>query len=108
MSAPELTAAELAAGTGEVQAVVLDVREDWEWEAGHIAESVHIPLGELGARIDELPADRPIVVVCRSGARSQMAADAMSDAGWDTANLAGGLLAWHAAGLPLEPPGHVA
>ena len=108
MSAPELTASELAGRTGDDQPTVLDVREDWEWEAGHIAESVHIPLGELGARLGELSSDGPIVVVCRSGARSQMAADAMSDAGWDTANLAGGLLAWHAAGLPLEPPGHVA
>ena len=108
MSAPELTAAELGARTGDDRPVVLDVREDWEWEAGHIAESVHIPLGELGARIGELAGDRPIVVVCRSGVRSQMAADAMAEAGWDTANLAGGLLAWHAAGLPLEPPGHVA
>ena len=108
MSAPELTAAEVAARAGEDQPLVLDVREDWEWEAGHIAESVHIPLGELGSRIGELPGDRPIVVVCRSGSRSQMVADAMAEAGWDTANLAGGLLAWHAAGLPLEPPGHVA
>ena len=108
MSAPELTAAELAGRTGKDAPVVVDVREDWEWEAGHIAESVHIPLTELGPRLGELPGDRPIVVVCRSGARSQMAADAMANAGWDTANLAGGLLAWHAAGLPLEPPGHVA
>jgi rhodanese-related sulfurtransferase len=108
VSAPELTAAEVAARAGDDQPLLLDVREDWEWEAGHIAESVHIPLGELGQRIGELPGDRPIVVVCRSGARSQMAADAMAEAGWDTANLAGGLLAWHAAGLPLEPPGHVA
>jgi rhodanese-related sulfurtransferase len=108
VSPPELTASQLAGRTGDDQPTVLDVREDWEWEAGHIAESVHIPLGQLGARIGELAPDRLIVVVCRSGARSQMAADAMSDVGWDTANLAGGLLAWHAAGLPLEPPGHVA
>jgi rhodanese-related sulfurtransferase len=108
VSAPELTASQLAGRAGDDQPMVLDVREDWEWEAGHIAESVHIPLGELGARVGELSADRLIVVVCRSGVRSQMAADAMLDAGWDTANLAGGLLAWHAAGLPLEPPGHVA
>lgn len=108
MSAPELTAAELAARAGQDPPLVLDVREDWEWEAGHIADSVHIPLGELAARVGEVPGDRPVVVVCRSGVRSQMAADAMAEAGWDTANLAGGLLAWFAAGLPLEPPGHVA
>ena len=108
MTAPELTAAELAARVGQDPPVVLDVREDWEWEAGHIAEAVHIPLGELAPRLGELPGDRPIVLVCRSGVRSQMAADAMADAGWNTLNLAGGLLAWHAAGLPLEPPGQVA
>jgi rhodanese-related sulfurtransferase len=108
VSAPEVTAAEVAARTGHDRPTLLDVREDWEWEAGHIAQSVHIPLVELGPRLGELRPDRQIVVVCRSGVRSQMAADAMANAGWDTANLAGGLLAWHAAGLPLEPPGHVA
>jgi rhodanese-related sulfurtransferase len=97
-------------GPGEVRdridrgASAVDVRERDEWEAGHLAGSVWIPLGELGARLHELPAD-PLVIVCRSGSRSGMAADALAGIGRDASNLAGGLLAWAASGLPLEPPG---
>lgn len=92
------TASELLAGG----AVVLDVREDDEWEAGRIAGSLHIPLGELGARQAEIP-QAPLVVVCRSGSRSAYAAAALLRAGYPAENLAGGLEAWRAEGLPLEP-----
>ena len=94
------TAAEkLAAG-----AVALDVREDDEWEAGRIAGALHISMRELGHRQDEIPRDRPIVAVCRSGNRSARVTEALVQAGYDAANLAGGMKAWKAAGLPLEPP----
>lgn len=83
-------------------AVVLDVREDEEWEAGRIAGSVHIPLGALGSRQGEIP-QAPLIVVCRSGSRSAYAAAALIRAGYSAENLAGGLEAWQAAGLPLEP-----
>jgi rhodanese-related sulfurtransferase len=104
--APQLGAAEareaLAGGASAV-----DVREREEWEAGHLAGATWIPLGELGARLDDLPAD-PLVIVCRSGARSAMVADALVGIGRDARNLAGGLKLWVAAGLPLEPAdGHV-
>ena len=92
------TASERLAGG----AVVLDVREDDEWEAGRIAGSVHIPLGALGGRQAEIP-QAPLVVVCRSGNRSAHAAAALLRAGYPAENLAGGLKAWRAAGLPLEP-----
>ncbi len=85
-------------------AAAVDVREQAEWDAGHLAGSVWIPLGELGARLSELP-DDPLVIVCRSGSRSGMAADALAGVGIDASNLAGGLLAWAASGLPLEPAG---
>ncbi len=64
-----------------------------------------IPLGELAARAGELPRDRPLVIVCRTGARSAYAADALVAAGYDARNLAGGLQQWVAADLPLEPAG---
>jgi rhodanese-related sulfurtransferase len=80
---------------------VLDVREPDEWAAGHVAASVHIPLGELGARLAELPGDRPIVAVCRSGARSGTVTEALGSRGYDVVNLVGGLQAWAAEGLPL-------
>ncbi len=90
-----------AAERAEAGALVLDIREPDEWSAGHVDGSVHIPMGELGARLDELPADRPIVAVCRSGARSAAVTEALSGRGYDVVNLVGGLQAWFAVGLPL-------
>ena len=86
-------------------AVAVDVREPEEWQAGHVDGSLWIPLGELQARAGELPRDRPLVIVCRSGARSGYAADALVAAGYDASNLAGGLHAWAAAALPIVPDG---
>jgi rhodanese-related sulfurtransferase len=63
----------------------------------------------LGAEVDGIDRDRPVVFYCRSGSRSAMATDAFRGAGFDAHNMAGGLLEWHAAGLPLEPSdGYVA
>ena len=89
-------------------AVALDVREPWEWSRGHIAGALHIPLGELGARLHELPRDRRIVAVCRSGSRSGAVVGALRQRGYDVVNLAGGLLSWHAHRLPLAAAGEVA
>ena len=103
MDAREAEAA-LAAG-----ALALDVREPAEWEAGHVAGALHLPLGELGARYHELPLDRDIVCICRSGARSGQATAALAGAGYRIANLDTGMIGWVAAGLPLEPSdGYVA
>jgi rhodanese-related sulfurtransferase len=96
-----VAAERLAAG----EAVALDVRERDEWAAGRIAGAVHIPVGELFVRQDEIPQDLPIVAVCRTGSRSAWATELLARAGYDAANLAGGLVAWHATGLPLDPPG---
>ena len=85
------------------EALALDVREPHEWHVGHIADALHIPLGELGARLEELPRGRRIVAVCRSGARSGSVVHALRDLGFDVVNLVGGLQRWHASGLPLEP-----
>ena len=90
-------------------ALALDVREQAEWDAGRIAGALHVPLNELGLRYEELPQDRQIVCVCRSGGRSGMATQALARAGLDIENLDGGMKGWLAAGLPIEPPGgHVA
>jgi rhodanese-related sulfurtransferase len=102
----ELTAAEAQRrfAAGEVQMV--DVREPSEWEAGRIAGDVrHIPLAELAAQASTIDRDKPVVFQCRVGARSLMAAQALRASGYEAYSLAGGLLAWDAAGLPLEPPG---
>jgi rhodanese-related sulfurtransferase len=94
------------------EVLLLDVREQDEWDAGHIEGSVHIPMGELGARQDELPSDRPIVAVCRSGNRSAAVTQALSKAGYEAHNLVGGVAEWKGQHLPLVDgdgqPGSVA
>src|SRR5579859_1795013 len=70
-----------------VGAYLLDVREDDEWAAGHAPEAVHIPVGALSARAAEVPQDREVYVICRSGARSAYAAQALAGAGWKTVNV---------------------
>jgi rhodanese-related sulfurtransferase len=92
---------------GEIQLV--DVREPYEHEAGRIAGGRLLPLGELAAQADSISRQQPVVFYCRSGSRSAMATEAFRQAGFDAHNMAGGLLEWDAAGLPLEPAdGHVA
>jgi rhodanese-related sulfurtransferase len=85
--------------------LLLDVREPHEWQAGHAPKARHIPLGHLTRRRPELPAGRPILVVCRSGNRSRRAAALLARDGRQVANLAGGMRAWARAGLPLVAKG---
>ncbi|MEV4704554.1 rhodanese-like domain-containing protein [Actinoplanes sp. NPDC049316] len=86
-------------------AVLLDVREPAEWRAGHAPRARHIPLGQLTARLAEVPADRPVITVCRSGARSRQAATLLAREGRQVHNLTGGLRAWTGAGMPLQGKG---
>jgi rhodanese-related sulfurtransferase len=88
---------------GEIQ--LIDVREPHEHEAGRIAGGRLIELGRLSAEAQTIDRDAPVVFYCRSGARSAMATQAFAEAGYDAHNMTGGLLAWEAAGLPLEPDG---
>jgi len=85
--------------------LVLDVREDEEWRAGHVRGSVHVPLMELGARYGELPDAEQTLVVCRVGSRSAYAAAFLIQQGIDAVNLDGGLVAWEAAGRALVADG---
>ncbi len=81
---------------------IVDVRELDEWNAGHLSDAVLIPLGQLGARAGELDPSRPVVVVCRSGNRSGTATRLLLKSGFkDVRNLAGGMIAWVAAGEPV-------
>lgn len=86
-------------------ALVLDVREDKEFAAGHIPKARHIPLGALASRLGELEKfkSKPIVVNCRSGQRSARACGILKKHGFEKAvNLAGGIVAWESAHLPVE------
>jgi rhodanese-related sulfurtransferase len=82
-------------------ALLLDVREDDEWQAGHAPGARLVPMSQVQARIDELPRDRRIVTICRSGGRSRRVTEALSAWGFDAVNLSGGMQAWQAAGLPV-------
>jgi rhodanese-related sulfurtransferase len=89
----------------EDDAQLVDVRADHEWDAGRIAGAIHLPLAELAERTAEIDKDRPVVLYCRGGTRSTMAADALAEAGYDAAKLSEGIVGWAEADLPLEPEG---
>jgi len=93
---PEVLSADLPAGV-----FLLDVREDDEWTAGHAPEAVHVRLGDLGARVGELPRDREVYVICRSGARSAYAAQTLAGGGLRMVNVADGMTGWAVAGRPM-------
>ena len=95
------TAPEVPAASVPEDAWLLDVREGDEWIAGHAPAARHIPLGELGARVAEIPQDQDIYVICRSGMRSGRAALALNGAGWTAINVAGGMQDWAMAGRPM-------
>jgi rhodanese-related sulfurtransferase len=81
--------------------VVLDVREEHEWAAGHIAGAVHIPLGDLPARVGELDPAAHTLVICHLGGRSASATQWLHAQGHDVTNVAGGMEAWEDAGRPV-------
>jgi len=89
----------------EEGAQLVDVRADHEWNAGHIANAKHVPLPELPQRTGELDQDTPVVVYCRGGNRSSMAAAALNDAGFEAVKLTDGIVGWSEDQLPLEPEG---
>ncbi len=110
----DITEIEVAAVTAALAggAILLDVREPEEWDAGHAPGARHVPLGQLPDRMGELGGSGLIVVVCRSGGRSALATEWLGAAGFDAANLVGGMQEWAHAGLAVETddggPGRVA
>jgi rhodanese-related sulfurtransferase len=89
----------------EEGAQLVDVRAQHEWDAGRIAGATHVPLAELAERASEIDPERPVVLYCRGGNRSSMAASALAEAGYDAAKLTEGIVGWSEADLPLEPEG---
>lgn len=87
---------------GKNPPLIVDVRQPEETKAGTVAKAVLIPLPELDQRLAELPRERPILTICRSGNRSQTAAKKLAKAGYEVQNVAGGMMAWESARLPVR------
>ena len=99
----QVDVAEAARLTDAGLALLLDVREDDEWAAGHSPVALHVPLGDLPR--SQLPAGCPVLAICRSGNRSATAAALLTARGFRARNVAGGIQAWQAAGLPIVAGG---
>lgn len=102
MRVPEISAREATVAGDDWH--IVDVREDDEWSAGHVAGAQHIPMGEVPQRLGELPTDTPVLVVCRSGSRSYRVAAFLLANGFDATNLAGGTRDWAASGGAMAAP----
>lgn len=109
---PTITVAELPAGGDLHGLVLLDVREDVEWQAGHVDGAVHIPMNEVPQRLSYDPgpitSDASVVVTCKVGGRSAAVTAWLRNQGYDAVNLEGGMLAWDAAGRPMVADGGAA
>ncbi len=85
--------------------ILLDVREDDEWQRGHAPGALHIPMGQIPARIAEIDSAATLYVVCQAGGRSQRVAQYLAQNGYAPINLSGGMLAWAGAGRPVITDG---
>lgn len=101
MVIPEISAEDLA-NRLQSGAQVIDVREPDEWDEAHLAGSRLIPLGQVVERLDEIILGSPVYVICRSGVRSASACEYLRVQGIEAINVAGGILAWLDAELPVE------
>jgi rhodanese-related sulfurtransferase len=102
VSLPQQISVDEAAQLREEGVFILDVREPQEWEAGHIPGATLIPLGQIPDRLDEIPQDQPVVVVCRSGNRSGQATQFLRQSGYGlTTSMSGGMNQWAAANLEI-------
>ena len=98
----EIDAAQLNQIRNRDDVYVLDVREDWEYQSGHVPGANLIPLGELSSRLSEVPTDKTVVAVCRSGNRSGQATQILRQAGFDAHNMVGGMNSYAGSGFGVE------
>ena len=99
---PEIDQTSFATRLVEDDVLVVDVRESREYRPGHVPGAKNVPLSLLPALLPEVPKDRPVYVICQSGARSARATELMRGVGIDATNVAGGTGAWIEAGRPVE------
>jgi rhodanese-related sulfurtransferase len=101
---PEQISAEEAIALASGESVLLDVREQYEWDAVHAPGATHLAMSTMQSGPVELAEDANYLVICASGARSQTVASALTAAGYAAANVIGGMAAWEQAGGPVERP----
>jgi rhodanese-related sulfurtransferase len=102
-SAPQVVDVREASRRQVAGALLIDVREPEEWRQGHAPNAKLIPLGSLGSRLSEVPRDREVLLICRSGNRSGTAQRQLQRVGYARVfNVSGGMNAWTRAGLPIE------
>jgi rhodanese-related sulfurtransferase len=101
---PEISAAEAITAV-EAGAYLIDVREQHEWDAGHAPRAHLLPMSALLERLGDIPAETPLLVVCHSGMRSERVTQYLLGEGYDATNVAGGMMAWNAAGGEIESDG---
>ncbi|WP_328407889.1 rhodanese-like domain-containing protein [Nocardia sp. NBC_00403] len=117
MTSPEVPSVPVEAVPGEfdnpadttaadaARAILLDVREDDEWQLGHAPGATHIPMVDVPARIDELDYDADLYVICRQGGRSIEVVKYLTHVGFDAVDVKGGMVAWQQSGRPLVAVG---
>jgi rhodanese-related sulfurtransferase len=86
---------------------IVDIREQYEWDTSRAPGTVHVEIDRVASSAPTLDRTRPVAFMCRGGVRAGMVAQAFRAIGFDAYNIAGGLTAWHAQGLPMEPEGAV-
>jgi rhodanese-related sulfurtransferase len=86
---------------------IVDIREQYEWDAGHAPAASHVEIERVASRAPALDRSRPVAFMCRGGVRAGMTARAFRAIGFDAYNVKGGFTAWHEQGLPTEPDGAV-
>ena len=99
----ELQPNDVAARLQADEIQLVDVRERFEYDAGHVPGSRHIPMNQLGARASEIAKDQPVAFICLMGARSQMVTEYFRAQGYDAYNVIGGFAQWFSERLPTEP-----
>ena len=99
----DLAPADVADRLARGALTLVDIRETYEWDAGHVPGSVHHEIERVASQAPAIPRDRPVAFLCRGGVRAGLVATAFRAIGYDAYNVRGGFTHWHAAGLPATP-----
>jgi hydroxyacylglutathione hydrolase/adenylyltransferase/sulfurtransferase len=103
----DITPAEASRRMQAGDLLLVDIREQYEWDAGRVPGARHIEIERVASQAPSISRDEPVAFVCRGGVRAGMVAQAFRAIGYDAYNVLGGMTAWHEQGLPMEPEGAV-